>query len=87
MMFRKNLPGARDFHAAFDVGEDERFIGTIDADGVALAAIQGLYKVVQEKEKDIRTLRQENKELNERMNRIESRLASIEFSAPTLAQK
>lgn len=35
-------PMAQDFHRAFNVGSDERAIATIDADGVALAAIQGL---------------------------------------------
>ena len=34
-------PVAQDFHAAFGVGEDDRYISTIDADGIALAAIQG----------------------------------------------
>ncbi|MGE3181843.1 MAG: tail fiber domain-containing protein [Phycisphaerae bacterium] len=41
-------PMAQDFHAAFLVGEDERRITTIDADGVSLAAIQGLHQLVQE---------------------------------------
>ena len=36
-------PTAQDFYAAFGLGEDERHISTVDADGVALAAIQGLY--------------------------------------------
>lgn len=35
-------PMAQDFHAAFAVGRDERHITSVDADGVALAAIQGL---------------------------------------------
>jgi hypothetical protein len=35
-------PMAQDFHAAFGVGEDAHLISTIDAQGVALAAIQGL---------------------------------------------
>lgn len=35
-------PVAEDFHAAFGLGDDEKYIGTVDADGVALAAIQGL---------------------------------------------
>ena len=35
-------PMAQDFHRAFNVGSDERSIATVDADGVALAAIQGL---------------------------------------------
>jgi hypothetical protein len=35
-------PMAQDFHAAFGLGESEVGIATVDADGVALAAIQGL---------------------------------------------
>ena len=47
-------PMAQDFYAAFGLGVDDRHIGTIDADGVALAAIQGLNGVVNEviEEKD-----------------------------------
>ena len=33
---------AQDFRAAFGLGLDEKHIDTVDADGVALAAIQGL---------------------------------------------
>jgi len=33
---------AEDFRAAFGVGESERMISTVDAQGVAFAAIQGL---------------------------------------------
>jgi hypothetical protein len=35
-------PVAQDFHAAFGLGSDNQHIATVDADGVALAAIQGL---------------------------------------------
>jgi MYXO-CTERM domain-containing protein len=35
-------PMAQDFHAAFGLGDSDRTIATVDADGVALAAIQGL---------------------------------------------
>ena len=38
-------PTAQDFYSAFHVGEDDKHITTIDADGVALAAIQELYKI------------------------------------------
>ncbi len=48
---------AQDFHAAFGVGYNNTSISTIDADGVALAAIQGLYQVVQEKDAEIASLR------------------------------
>jgi len=39
-------PTSQDFKAAFGLGEDETFISTVDADGVALAAIQGLYRQI-----------------------------------------
>jgi hypothetical protein len=35
---------AQDFRAAFGLGEDNRHIDTIDSEGVALAAVQGLYR-------------------------------------------
>jgi hypothetical protein len=37
-------PTAQDFHKAFGLGLDNKHIGTIDGGGVALAAIQGLYR-------------------------------------------
>jgi hypothetical protein len=40
-------PMAQDLYRAFGVGEDEQHITTVDADGVALAAIQGLYELTQ----------------------------------------
>ena len=49
-------PMAQDFQAAFGVGEDDRHISTTDADGVALAAIQGLNEVLKEKEARIEKL-------------------------------
>ncbi|MBI5879855.1 MAG: tail fiber domain-containing protein [Chloroflexi bacterium] len=38
-------PMAQDVYAAFGLGEDERHINTIDADGIALAAIQALAQI------------------------------------------
>jgi hypothetical protein len=49
-------PTAQDFRAAFGVGEDERYIGMVDADGVALAAIQGLHKMLLERDARIADL-------------------------------
>jgi hypothetical protein len=49
-------PMAQDFYTAFGLGEDDRHITTVDADGVALAAIQALYHAFKE---EIRTLRKE----------------------------
>jgi hypothetical protein len=49
-------PMAQDFRAAFGLGETEKGISTVDADGVALAAIQGLHQMVQEKDARIAAL-------------------------------
>jgi len=50
-------PIAQDFYAAFGLGESETAITTVDADGVALAAIQRLYELVQEKDAEIAALK------------------------------
>ena len=50
-------PMAQDFAAAFGVGNDNRSIGTLDADGVALAAIQALYEIVKEKDVELEALK------------------------------
>jgi trimeric autotransporter adhesin len=56
-------PTAQDFKAAFNLGTDDKSIGTVDADGVALAAIQGLNEVVKEKDARIRALEKDVAEL------------------------
>lgn len=40
---------AQDFKAAFGLGETDTGIATVDADGVALAAIQGLNMKLEER--------------------------------------
>jgi hypothetical protein len=91
-------PVAQDFHAAFGVGEDDKYISTIDADGIALAAIQGLYerlqeqtaeidKLLQAKQEEISELKRENQALKDAIVGINKRLAVIEIHATTLVQK
>lgn len=41
-------PVSQDFHAAFGLGDNDKAIATVDADGIALAAIQELYRITQE---------------------------------------
>ena len=65
-------PVAQDFHAAFGLGQSDRHIGTIDADGVALAAIQGLHKLVLEKDGQIVALHEEIASMSERLARLEA---------------
>lgn len=49
-------PVAQDFQAALGLGSEDKHIATVDADGVALAAIQGLNRKLEEavREKDAR---------------------------------
>jgi hypothetical protein len=49
-------PMAQDFYAAFGVGEDDRHISMVDADGVALAAIQGLSAEIHDRDATIAAL-------------------------------
>ncbi len=50
-------PMAQDFHAAFRLGTDDKHIATVDADGVALAAIQGLNQRLNEQASEIQELK------------------------------
>jgi len=70
-------PMAQDFHAAFGLGMDERHISSVDADGVALAALQGLFEVVQEKSALIDELQSQNADLEKRLAALESRMTSL----------
>jgi len=63
-------PAAQDFYAAFAVGEDDNHITTVDADGVALAAIQGLNEIVKEKDAEIQALRKDLADLKELVFRM-----------------
>jgi len=62
---RHMSPMAQDFYAAFGLGEDDEHIHTLDASGVALAAIQGLHARNQ-------ALEEENVELRARLDRMET---------------
>ncbi len=73
-------PTAQDFYAAFGLGLDDRHIATVDADGVAFSAIQGLYQLVQEKDDQISQLQQQNAE-------FETRLEALEQLVEALAQE
>jgi hypothetical protein len=61
-------PVAQDFYAAFGLGYDELHITGTDPDGVALAAIQGLYELSQEQA--------------ERIDTLEARVAALEGGDP-----
>jgi hypothetical protein len=76
-------PVAQDFYAAFGLGESETAISIVDADGVALAAIQGLYQLSQEQAARIQALEAENASLQQRLSDLEARVAALEGGAST----
>ncbi len=53
-------PMAQDFYAAFGLGLGDKTIDTIDPDGVALAAIQGLNQKLAERDRELAELRAES---------------------------
>jgi hypothetical protein len=80
---RRMGPVAQDFYAAFGLGEGEEQMSTVDADGVALAAIQGLYELSQERRAAIEGLEAENAELRARVDDLETRLEALEQTLGT----
>jgi len=75
-------PMAQDFAALFGVGEDDKHIHPVDAQGVAFAAIQGLYHLLKEKEDrqkqlEIHLQEQEtqNRNLKQRVEALERRIS------------
>lgn len=80
-------PMAQDFFAAFSVGADDRHIATIDLDGVALAAIQGLYRLSQHQASRIAQLEADRASQEQRMDSLEARLSALEAAgAPRAIQ-
>ena len=64
-------PTAQDFRAAFGLGESHVRIGTVDADGIALAAVKALEARTRETNE---RLTHENEELRARLTRLEALL-------------
>ncbi|HEY1662880.1 MAG TPA: tail fiber domain-containing protein [Verrucomicrobiae bacterium] len=70
-------PMAQDFYAAFNVGMDDKHIATVDEDGVALAAIQGLNQ----------KLEADAKAKDAKINELEKRLSDLENLVKSSANK
>jgi hypothetical protein len=64
-------PTAQDFRAAFGLGDTEKAIATVDADGVSLAGIKALAQRTAD-------LRRENEELRALLGEVMRRLAALE---------
>ncbi|MBC7226200.1 MAG: tail fiber domain-containing protein [Thermoflexales bacterium] len=83
-------PMADDFNALVDGlgGEGKDYINSLDADGVSLAAIQGLYGLVQEKdariaelEARVAALEEQNAAQQAQLDALEARVAALERRA------
>jgi hypothetical protein len=73
-------PVGQDFHAAFGLGADELHISSLDADGVALAAVQGLYQqtLAQQEQIQAQDARIEALEAeNARIEALEAQVAAL----------
>jgi hypothetical protein len=68
-------PMAQDFYAAFRTGMDDKTIGVVDAQGVALAAIQGLNHKLQT---EVGKLTREGKTKDSEITALKTRLQAIE---------
>lgn len=60
-------PMAQDFYAAFGLGGDNRSIGTVDADGVALAGIKALEERTRNLAAELESLKADNAALRQQM--------------------
>lgn len=87
-------PTAQDFHAAFGLGPNDRYITNVDADGVALVAIQALHDRLEDKDAQIDQLRQElsevrasNREVKARMETLLERVDSLRRDVAELRQR
>jgi hypothetical protein len=68
-------PVAEDFAKTFGLGSNEKYIGSVDESGVALAAIQGLNKKV---DAENAALKQRNADLQSRLESVTARLEKLE---------
>jgi hypothetical protein len=71
-------PVAQDFHATFGLGDSDKHLAALDTSGVALAAVQGLYELVQERDAEVSALRQQGAVQQAQLAALELRLAALE---------
>jgi hypothetical protein len=79
-------PVAQDFYATFGLGSDDRHIAALDAAGVALAAIKGLFAENQALEEEVAILKDENAALRGDLDDLEARVAALEQGGVRTAQ-
>lgn len=78
-------PTAQDFYSTFHLGTDEKSIGTVDADGIALAAVQALNTRTQQQSTEIESVKKENEALRKRLELLENNAARNNASLPLIS--
>ena len=69
-------PMAQDFYAAFALGEDDEHIASLDIEGVGLAAIQGLFDVVQERDSQLMAQQEQLSSQEQHIEVLEAQVAT-----------
>ena len=75
-------PVAEDFRAAFGLGEDDKHIAPMDAAGVALASIQAMHGLMEDKDQRIADLEEQNLALEGRLAALEEVVRELNRSSP-----
>jgi hypothetical protein len=71
-------PMAQDFYAAFKLGADDKHISTVDEGGVAIAAVQELYLLVQQKDKEIAALNEASQDKNAQIQELSLKVDQLQ---------
>jgi hypothetical protein len=80
-------PVAQDFRAAFNLGTNDKTISTIDADGVALASIQALYHLMQEKDQQLQRQSSQLAELTRKVEQQQAQLNQVKRTIRSQARR
>ncbi len=75
---RRMGPVAQDFYASFGLGQTDRAISTVDADGVALASIQGLHTLLVQRDQQIAAQNDRIDQLERQLQELIQRMANVE---------
>lgn len=75
-------PMAQDFHAAFGLGDNDKTINTLDADGVLFLSIKGLVKELKQRDKEIAEIKTKSAEIDRLRNELRALREQVQGSLP-----
>jgi hypothetical protein len=71
-------PVAQDFYSAFGLGQDDKHISTVDEGGVALAAVQELYRMLLKSNGEVATLAQSNSDKAAQIQNLKAEVSQLQ---------